>query len=270
MADVFISWSGDKSKYVAGALYEYLPKVIQGLDVFFSDQDIPSGSTWLSEIQSHLNTAKYGIVCVTPDNTEAPWLYFEAGAISRQTGEPVSRVSPLAIDMSKETLPSPLQGYNAIDLNEDGFVKMVKSIHETIKSPAPWPTIEDAARYHWSLMEPKFKDMPSSATPAPAFDLQEAIIEIRGMLRDLAKSGNARRARESRAVDNVIRDWSDVQVADFRQDRQMTLTEMQKYLKDHGVGSTALETFFPEQPINTSEETAKRIPPEDEQGKFKF
>lgn len=186
MADVFISWSGPQSKHVAGILYKFLPRVIQGLDVFFSDQDIPSGTQWMSEIQSHLASAKYGIICVTPENTNSAWLYFEAGAISRQTTEPVSRVSPVAVGMSKEALPSPLQGYNAIDLNEEGFVKMVKSIHETVESSAPWPTIEEAAQYYWSLMDKELEVKPTAASPAPVFDQKAALIEIRSLVRELA------------------------------------------------------------------------------------
>lgn len=184
MADVFISWSGDASKHVAGVLYEYLPQVIQGMEVFFSDQDIPTGTQWQGTIQGELNSTKYGIICVTPDNTDSPWLFFEAGAISSHTAE-ATRVSPLAINMSKEALPSPLQGYNAVDLDLDGFVKLVKSIHATVKQSVPWSTIEASARYHWTLMEPRLAEMPTTKEAAPAFDQQAAIIEIRSAVREL-------------------------------------------------------------------------------------
>ncbi|TPG09398.1 toll/interleukin-1 receptor domain-containing protein [Curtobacterium flaccumfaciens] len=260
MADVFISWSGDTSKYVAGVLYEHLPKVIQGLKVFFSDQDIPSGTTWLSEIQGHLDEAKYGIVCVTPDNTEAPWLFFEAGAISRQTGTPASRVSPLAINMSKETLPSPLQGYNAVDLDETGFVKLVKSIHETLKVSAPWTTIEEAAHHQWSLMEPQFRTMPTSVAPAPTFDLQEAIIEMRGMLRDLAKPRSPRRNWDAHAVQKAIADWSTDQGAgSSARPSTITWSELQHIINRQGYDTNETTVTFPDM----DDGTPRRIPPED-------
>lgn len=184
---VFISWSGERSKGVALVFEKHLKHVIQGLPTFMSDKDIDSGTQWFQEISDQLKDASFGIICVTPDNLERPWLNFEAGAIGNQTSR--GRVVPVAIGMSKETLPSPLNGYNGIDLNEDGFVRLVKSIHAVRDVTVPWDVIEAAAHRQWPDMERDLDQVPDGAdgAPAPSFDLPGAVKEIRGLLRDLVE-----------------------------------------------------------------------------------
>ena len=79
---VFLSWSGQLSKRVAEELRQWLPNVIQALEPWLSSEDIGKGSRWSSHVTSELAASKAGIICVTPDNHNAPWLNFEAGAIS--------------------------------------------------------------------------------------------------------------------------------------------------------------------------------------------
>src|SRR5262245_19790474 len=80
---VFISWSGDISKAVASALRDWLPKVIQHVKPWMSEQDIPKGTRWLGYISEQLKEVKTGIICLTPDNQQNPWILFEAGALAK-------------------------------------------------------------------------------------------------------------------------------------------------------------------------------------------
>ena len=84
---VFISWSGDRSRVVAGALREWLPLVLQTLDVWMSESDMQKGASWDLEIAQNLRSADEGIVCSTPENLRAPWILFESGAISKQVAK---------------------------------------------------------------------------------------------------------------------------------------------------------------------------------------
>ena len=81
--EVFITWSGARSKVVAEALRDWLPRVIQRLKPWISVDDIDKGAHWRNEISQHLAKAEVGIVVPTPDNLTTPWLLFEAGAISK-------------------------------------------------------------------------------------------------------------------------------------------------------------------------------------------
>src|SRR5688572_14343462 len=83
---VFLTWSGDRSKAVSTALRTWLPKVIQNLDPWMSDNDIDKGTRWASEISVQLHQSKIGIICLTPENIREPWVNFEAGALSKLEG----------------------------------------------------------------------------------------------------------------------------------------------------------------------------------------
>jgi len=59
---VFISWSGPLSKAVAELLNSWLPEVIQGVETWFSPEDIEKGAIWSSEINDALSTS-VGVLC---------------------------------------------------------------------------------------------------------------------------------------------------------------------------------------------------------------
>lgn len=183
---VFISWSGDRSKAVAHVFKKHLEYVIQGLPTFMSDKDIASGTQWFQEISDKLRDATFGIVCVTPENLERPWLSFEAGALANQAER--SRVVPVVFGMSKENLPSPLNGFNAVDLNEEGFLRLIESIHEARKVSTKWAIVEASAHRLWPDVQADLKMIAApadDAAPAPGFDIEGALKEMRGLLRDL-------------------------------------------------------------------------------------
>lgn len=90
---VFISWSGSPSREYAKALSDWLPKVLQNVETFFSPDDIDKGVRWGDTISKVLDTAQVGILCLTRESLGMPWLLFEAGALSKRLAK--SRVCPL-------------------------------------------------------------------------------------------------------------------------------------------------------------------------------
>ena len=52
--DVFISWSGDRSKYVAECLKTWLKRVIQMVSPWVSSENILAGARWNAEVTKHL------------------------------------------------------------------------------------------------------------------------------------------------------------------------------------------------------------------------
>ena len=77
---IFISWSGPRSKAMAEALKEWLPNVIQAVDPWVSSSDIDAGMRWTPALAEQLQQTQLGILCLTAENLNAPWLLFEAGA----------------------------------------------------------------------------------------------------------------------------------------------------------------------------------------------
>ena len=74
---VFISWSGTKSNKIAMIFRQWLPSVIQSLVPYVSSEDIDKGARWSTDIATELEDSTFGILCVTKENLNAPWLCFE-------------------------------------------------------------------------------------------------------------------------------------------------------------------------------------------------
>lgn len=85
--NLFISWSGERSMFVAAALRNWLKLVLQAVDPWMSQADLKAGTRWNPELESELAKAVFGVTCVTPENRDAPWLLFEAGAVATQVKE---------------------------------------------------------------------------------------------------------------------------------------------------------------------------------------
>jgi TIR domain len=83
---VFIGWSGKntKSHLVAQALRTWLEETIVGCEPWVSTLDIDAGDRWGTELFSQLDKHKVGILCVTKENQDQPWVNFEAGALAKQ------------------------------------------------------------------------------------------------------------------------------------------------------------------------------------------
>ena len=129
---VFISWSGELSKKIAGELKKWLPCIIQSVEVFYSPEDIEKGENWDSKISTELSEYKYGIVCLTSENTKAPWINFEAGAIAKTLD---SRVSALMVNIKPSEIQGPLKRYQATKLEKSDMFQLITDINSSTEPP---------------------------------------------------------------------------------------------------------------------------------------
>ncbi|MFD7326121.1 hypothetical protein ACFV9D_34435 [Streptomyces sp. NPDC059875] len=126
---VFISWSGPQSKLMAESLKSWLKFVIQAVDPFVSSLDIAKGDRGLRVIASELEQTSFGIICVTRENSQAPWINFEAGALSKALGE--SRVIPCLLDLPVKDLTGPLAQFQATSsASREDVLAMVRAIRD--------------------------------------------------------------------------------------------------------------------------------------------
>src|SRR4051812_15100747 len=124
---VVLSWSGQTSREVALLLRDWLRRVIQGVDPWMSETDIPAGASWLHELQRALADSRFGILCLTPGNLEASWLQFEAGVMWKAFEE--NRVCPFLVGVGIADVKQPLGVFQACgSANEDDVFRMMKSI----------------------------------------------------------------------------------------------------------------------------------------------
>ncbi len=122
---VFISWSGESSHQVACVWRDWLPKVIQRVKPYVSSKDIDKGARWVPDIASELDTTSVGIICVTPDNKDEPWLNFEAGALSKTSS--VSRLPVLGIGPVEVT--GPLVQFQFTKYYKDDIYQLVQTVN---------------------------------------------------------------------------------------------------------------------------------------------
>ena len=124
---VFISWSGDRSRAVAELLDEWLQCVIQALDPWMSSKDIDRGSIWFSEISDSLRDTKVGIVCLSQDNKNKPWILFESGALAK--GLYSARVCTFLIDLESTDVSNPLAQFNHTFPTKESVWGLVALLH---------------------------------------------------------------------------------------------------------------------------------------------
>lgn len=144
---IFISWSGNKSKAIAIALRDWLPMVIQAIDPYVSSEDIHKGERWSNDVSSELEASDFGIVCVTSENVNAPWIQFEAGALSKTISS--ARVCPLLFDVKVSEISDPFKQFQVTLFKKEDIKKLVSSINSSCKSGALEVTRLDTVFETW-------------------------------------------------------------------------------------------------------------------------
>lgn len=125
---VFLSWSGVLSHRVALVIRDWLPSVIQTIEPYVSSEDIDKGARWSTDIAKELENSTFGILCVTKENINAPWLNFEAGALSKTMDK--SFVSPFLFDIVRSDVNGPILQFQSTILEKEDIKKLLKSINK--------------------------------------------------------------------------------------------------------------------------------------------
>ena len=115
---------------MAQILYKYLPKIIDGVKPWISDEDIAKGNVWFDQIQKSLERHNVGIICLMRENCVAPWVLFETGALSKAFGR--SKVYPFLVGMETSELKGPLELFEATTFERNDFYRLVKSLNNEL------------------------------------------------------------------------------------------------------------------------------------------
>jgi hypothetical protein len=127
---VFLSWSGKTSREVAQAFHDWLPFVIQAVKPFMSTGDIDKGKRWSDVLSTELNETAYGILFITPDNFDKPWIHFEAGALSKAVEK--AYVSPVLFNIDPARLVGPLSQFQATINDPDDILRLLSSVNNRL------------------------------------------------------------------------------------------------------------------------------------------
>src|ERR1700738_537488 len=127
---VFICWSGTNSRShrLAEILRDRIPDILQTAEPFVSDVDVGAGAPWMNQLTKALEEKRFGILCITPENQENPWIHFEAGALWKADEE--RRVCPLLYDIRDTEITGPLSQLQGKQFSESGFLELMKEVNK--------------------------------------------------------------------------------------------------------------------------------------------
>jgi hypothetical protein len=156
---IFISWSGSRSQKMASSLKGWLSDVFQGDEIFMSDHDIEAGVRWANKLNSELDASKFGIICLTPDNLQAPWLLFEAGALSKSIEG--SQVVPYLLNLKSTNIVGPLAQFQGVSADREGTLKLVRSINKVREGNLPEEKLLKSFNKWWADLEAQLQNIPA-------------------------------------------------------------------------------------------------------------
>ncbi len=236
--DIFISWSGPRSGAVANALKGWLPKIVNAFKPWLSSADIDKGARWSTDIAVRLQAARAGIICLTPSNLSAPWILFEAGALSKTLEN--TFVCPLLVDLEPRDVTGPLSQFQATRANKDEMLQLLKTLNSGLREAALAEAhVDEAFEVWWPRLEAELRKLPADG-PAQRTKrtdrelLEELVDSVRGrsavdtMLlqkidettramasgietrEDLLRAERSRLAHASGFADDAARRWQDL------------------------------------------------------------
>jgi len=195
--ELFISWSGEKSRRVALALADWLPSVINDVEPFVSAENIHAGARWQTVIGERLEKANFGIICVTAENQSSPWLNFEAGALAKALDQ--GRVIPLALDLKLSDIENPLAQFQGQLATREGIGKILESINEACDPGLTAQRLEKALARWWPELEESLRAIDDESAPAgleePTRDVRALVEEVLDIVRSLSRSPKERPGR---------------------------------------------------------------------------
>ncbi len=149
---VFISWSGELSQKIAQELKKWLQQCIQSLEVFYSRDDIEKGEYWSTRLSEELRDTNFGIVCLTPENVNSQWIYFESGALSKMIE---SKVATIVVGMNITDVKGPLGRFQNTKLEKEDMYKLLQSINSSISKPLDESILKPSFEAFWPGFDEK-------------------------------------------------------------------------------------------------------------------
>ena len=184
---VFISWSGERSRLIAAALYNWLPRVIQAVKPWMSEADISKGTLWEQEIGLELKLTKFGIICLTPENLDSRWINFEAGALSKTLEK--TYVCTYLFELRSTDIEGPLSQFNHTKAEKEDTRRLIHTINNSLEGEALAESlINDAFEIYWPRLQDEVDRMPSAdEAREPVRTMTNMVEEMLELIRSMYK-----------------------------------------------------------------------------------
>jgi hypothetical protein len=209
---VFLSWSGERSYIGASALRDWIPDVLQEVNTWIS-KDIGAGQRWTKEIDEQLSITDFGILCLTQENLQEPWILFEAGALAKRVADDARIVPYLIDDIRPEDLKPPLGLFQAQVADRSGTYELVQSINSLLKTSLPTDRLDRLFDSTWYRLEESIQDIPASETEFKPRSTEEILSEILETVRGISKqvsNGYSVRPLEEIPQELLDKTWNEI------------------------------------------------------------
>jgi hypothetical protein len=202
--NVFLSWSGERSSYVAKFFYGWLHKVIQRANPWFSEVDIDKGTVGIDEIRKALNGMQVGIFFLTPENRESVWMPYEAGSLLNEVNDKSRVCTYLLGGLQIQHVRGPFGMFQHTRPDREDTRQLVHTINKVLDGPALSDSIlNDVFDKWWPELASHLEGMPKdegNAKPLPS--QEEMIAEILEFSRATANSRKQAEWLDQLAADN--------------------------------------------------------------------
>ncbi len=115
---------------MAEALRDWIVLIIQSIDPWMSSIDLQPGSRWNGEVARELEASTAGIICLTSENLNEPWLLFEAGALAKTVDRAL--VVPYLLDIAPTDVQGPLAQFQGVRATKAETWKLVVGLHRAL------------------------------------------------------------------------------------------------------------------------------------------
>jgi len=157
--DIFCSWSGNQSKALAIEFKRRVETLWEPkLNFWISEEAITPGSISMEVLISQLNSARYGIAFITPENMDSKWIYFESGAISTKLGDKF--LCPYLFGVTTEEInKTPLGNFQSLNGDRLGTFKLVQKLNQLADHPMVAKNLELIFGDIWNDLEVKYQNI---------------------------------------------------------------------------------------------------------------
>jgi hypothetical protein len=140
-------------------------------------------------MSKELDISQIGLVCLTHENMEKPWILFEAGALSSKMGK--AKVCPTLFGFGPAEIKGPLATFQLTQFTKDDFKKLISTINNSSEDMKLDPRdLDEVFEVWWPKLDEKIKGIMSSHKAEPKKDPRtqmDILIEILELTRILAK-----------------------------------------------------------------------------------
>jgi hypothetical protein len=167
-----------------------------------SDADIEKGASGLVEVRTKLAGMKVAISCLTPENLSAPWILYEAGALSKTIDDRSRLCTLLIANLGTKDVPNPLGMFQHTVLEKGDIWKLIQTLNNAMGEDAVAPEIvQDAFETtFWPRLDDRIKELPPYEGPEPPKrDTEDMLAELLDYARE-----NANRRKDTEWVDQWV------------------------------------------------------------------